>query len=124
MKRNILFMFIAISALLLSCEKQNDGPGEIYGTWKLTEQLSDPGDGSGKYRKVKNGKEVTFKSDGKVEGDALGDFVSFKLLDGNKIELTRSSPNEKLTYLYAVDGKTLTLNPPCIEACGMRFKRK
>ncbi|HKG08553.1 MAG TPA: hypothetical protein VKB19_18940, partial [Pedobacter sp.] len=52
MKKVMLALLIITAASYISCKKEGDTAGELYGKWKLTEQLSDPGDGSGKYQKV------------------------------------------------------------------------
>ncbi|RDC54531.1 hypothetical protein DU508_21435 [Pedobacter chinensis] len=124
MKKLLLPLLAILCIFYLSCKKGNDGPGEIYGKWKLTETLMDPGDGSGKYQKVK-GKDqyLILEKSGKIEGDVLAEFSTFKILDSVRIEIKAKSNNQALTYYYKVSAKSLTLNPPCIEGCGLRFER-
>jgi len=124
MKKLLLPLLAILCIFYLSCKKGNDSPGEIYGTWKLTETLMDPGDGSGKYQKAKGkDKYLILEKSGKIEGDVLTEFSTFKILDSVRIELKAKSNNQVLTYYYKVSAKSLTLNPPCIEGCGLRFKR-
>ena len=124
MKKLALLLSIVLITMYVSCKKENDGPGEIYGRWKLTETLSDPGDGSGKYIKVKEDKYVAFDASGKILGDALPDLLTFRILDSVRIEVTAKNQKQPLTYWYKVSRTKLTLNPPCIEGCGLRFERK
>lgn len=125
MKKVLLTLFITISGLYISCKKDPVSPGEIYGKWKLTETMSDPGDGSGKYIKVSGeAKYLTFDRSGKVEGGALSaDVSAFKILDSAKLEITYKNHAQPVIFWYSVNSKTLILNPPCIEGCGLKFIR-
>ncbi|WP_316734602.1 hypothetical protein [Pedobacter aquatilis] len=125
MRKLILLFGITFSIIHFSCKKlASDGPGEIYGKWKLTETLMDPGDGSGKYKKVKENLFLTFDKSGNVNGDAAPELQKFKILDSVSIEFTSKNYSIPLTYRYKVTERTLTLNPPCIEGCGLKFIRQ
>jgi len=125
MKKVLLTLLIIISGLYMSCKKDQNGPAEIYGTWKLTETLADPGDGSGKYIKAKGAtKYITFDQSGDVSGEAMPDITSYKVLDSTRIEITSKNYSQKLVYWYKLNSTTLEINPPCIEGCGFRFVRK
>ncbi|RZK01005.1 MAG: hypothetical protein EOO43_24960, partial [Flavobacterium sp.] len=96
MKKILLSLFAIACTLYLSCKKTNstDGPGEVYGKWKLTETYQDPGDGSGKYRKVMgDAKYLTIEKSGKLQGDALPDLSSFKILDSVQMEVYNNTYN-------------------------------
>src|SRR4051812_33514807 len=115
MKKVFLSLLFILSIAYTSCKKNDDSPGEIYGKWRLTETLSDPGDGSGKYIKVKGDpKYITFEQSGKVSGDAISDLTTFKVLDSVRIELRTKTYNQPLVYYYKATARTLRLNPPCI----------
>ena len=125
MKRLLLLLSIAISIIYISCDKDdNQGPVELYGKWKLLETLADPGDGSGKYIKTTKDLYVTFDRSGKLEGDALPEAVSFKVLDSVSIKINSRERNHSITYGYKIEGSSLWLYPPCIEGCGLHFIRK
>ncbi|WP_316844089.1 hypothetical protein [Pedobacter psychrodurus] len=128
MKKILLILLAAASISYVSCKKttnNNDGPGEVYGKWKLTETMQDPGDGSGKYRKVTGAaKYLTLDKSGKFQGDALPDLFSFRILDSVKMEVYSNTYKMPQTYYYKVSAKSLQLNPPCIEGCGYRFVRE
>jgi len=127
--KKVLLLLLAIAGLLyVSCkktDKDNDGPGEVYGKWKLIETMQDPGDGSGRYKKVSGqAKYLTLDKSGKFEGDAIPELLTYKILDSVKMEVTNKNYNKTLIYGYKVSAKSLQLNPPCIEGCGYRFVRE
>lgn len=125
--KNLCILLLVFSVAIFACEKKDpgtDGPGEIYGRWKLRETLADPGDGSGKYEKVTGKtKYLVVDASGTMSGDALPDLQSFKILDSVRIEVFSKTYMKSLPYMYKVSAKTLTLNPPCFEGCGFRFVR-
>lgn len=124
MKKTIAIFAAAVCILYFSCKKLTDGVGEVYGKWKLTESYMDPGDGSGKYQPVKENLFLTFDKSGKVTGDAAPTLLTFKILDSINIEFTATGQNRPIVYRYKVSERALTLNPPCIEGCGLRFIRQ
>jgi hypothetical protein len=124
--KKLYLLLMVFSLVYLGCKKEKeDGPGEVYGTWMLTETMNDPGDGSGKYKKVKGDVQyVTLERSGDISGDALSDLQRFNVLDSARIEFVTKPANDKIIYYYKVSANSLTLNPPCIEGCGLRFVRK
>ena len=124
MKKLLLLLSIVIGITYSSCKKNNDGLGEVYGKWKLVETLADPGDGSGKYIKTKEDLSLVLTKSGKVEGDAMLNTESFKVLDSVSIEFKNSNPAQTITYRYKVTNNSLWLYPPCIEGCGFHYTRK
>ena len=66
-KQQSLFIIILISITLFSCVENNTiDSTNIVGTWKLIEQLSDPGDESAVFNPIDSNKTLTFSADGKV----------------------------------------------------------
>ncbi|MBT2560520.1 hypothetical protein J7E50_23745 [Pedobacter sp. ISL-68] len=132
MKKVLLLLLAIAGVLYVSCkktDKDNDGPGEVYGKWKLTETMQDPGDGSGRYKKVSGQAKYLILSKsadkaGKFEGDALPDLFSFRILDSVKMEVYSNTYKMPMIYQYKVSAKSLQLNPPCFEGCGYRFVRE
>ena len=132
MKKISLLLLATICIIYVSCKKNtidNDGPGEVFGKWKLTETMFDPGDGSGKYKKVTgDAKYLTLEKSagkaGKFRGDAIPDLFSFRILDSVKMEVYSNTYKMPMIYRYKVSAKSLQLNPPCIEGCGYRFLRE
>lgn len=125
MKKTLFALLIITTGLYLSCKKDQNGPAEIYGTWELTETLADPGDGSGKYMKVKGAaRYIIFNHSGEVSGEAMPEITGYKVLDSTRVEVTSKNYEQKLVYWYKLTPTTLEINPPCIEGCGFRFVRK
>ncbi|WP_343524183.1 hypothetical protein [Pedobacter sp.] len=132
MKKILLLILAAAGLLYISCKKtghEQDGPGEVYGKWKNIEAMQDPGDGSGRYKKVTGEAKYLVLSKsadnaGKFEGDALPDLFSFRILDSVKMEVSSNTYKTPLIYYYKVSAKSLQLNPPCFEGCGYRFVRE
>ena len=125
MKKLCIILFV-FSLIYVGCKKNDDdGPGEIYGKWKLTETMNDPGDGSGKYMKVEGEpKYLTLDQSGQISGEALSDLQNFKVLDSVRIEVFPNTSMPSMIYYYKVSASTLTINLPCIEGCGLRFVRQ
>lgn len=132
MKKIVLLILATAGLLYISCKKTDkgiDGPGEVYGKWKLIETMQDPGDGSGRYKKVTGAAKYLVLSKsadnaGKFEGDAIPDLFSFRILDSVKMEVSSNTYKTPLIYYYKVSAKSLQLNPPCFEGCGYRFVRE
>ena len=125
-KIRLTIAMMAIFICFNSCKKnqENDGPGEIYGRWKLTETLADIGNGKGKYIKVKENKYLIISRTGEIEGVVFPDLTTFKIVDSVTIAVTSKTYNGAAPYRYKVTANTLTLNPPCIESCGLKFIKK
>ncbi|MFT3918028.1 hypothetical protein [Cloacibacterium sp.] len=122
------------SLLLLSC-RENIDETTITGTWKLTEQLVDPGDGSGKFTPVSSNKTVTFVTNGTYTSN--GSFCSINT-DSNQntngnYTYTNSeksmTPLNCNTTLFSVEklsieiqnGNLIISNFGCIEPCAQKF---
>jgi hypothetical protein len=64
-----LSILLTIPLFVLSCNKENFDPDrnpDLIGTWKVTEQFSDPGDGSGRFNSVTYDRRYTFRADGTI----------------------------------------------------------
>lgn len=115
-------MLIAFIGVLVSCDKNDQSPENLYGKWKLTEQLADPGNGSGTWQKVTGkAKYVNFDKEGALTGEALPEFIKFKIIDTVRIQFAQKGTADSIIYYYKIKGDDLILNPPCIEACGIKF---
>lgn len=132
MKKILLLLLATVCIIYVSCKKNTmdkDGPGEVFGKWKLTETMFDPGDGSGKYKKVTgDAKYLTLDKSadkaGKFSGNAVPDLYAFRILDSVTMEVFSNTYKTPSTYRYKVSAKYLQLNPPCIEGCGYKFVRE
>lgn len=125
-------LMLFIISLLFSCDKDETNTNQLTGKWLLKKSYSDPGDGSGKYVDVPKNSNYTllFTSDGFVNGNTsffnLNLLKTYTVIDSNKIEFTFNeiSSQSKVVYNYQLKADTLTLNPLCIEGCGLKFTRK
>ena len=66
--KTLLYLLLPVF-LFISCNNDDDEvtpvqPISIVGTWQLTSQYTDPGDGSGSFQPVVNGKTITVNADG------------------------------------------------------------
>lgn len=108
--------------------KENNG---LIGKWKIVEYLGDPGDGSGRYRKVGDDEYhiIQFKENGEFleeKGPAISSatyFNAYKILNDDRIEMIpidRGAPSHIWRYSELSPTK-LTLNFSCFEACSGKY---
>jgi len=125
MKKLVALIGFVLMGILASCDKNESSPEDLYGKWKATEYLADPGDGSGTWQKVKGApKYFKLDKDGTVSGEIFSGFTKFKVLDTNRIEFTGDKDKSPLIFHYYFLGRTLQftpLQPMCIEPCGRRY---
>jgi hypothetical protein len=124
MKKYLFIIAASLSLLFAACKKEEEGARRLYGNWKLTETLNDIGDGSSQYIKAKEVKYLKLTRSGNTSGDAMPDVFMFKVLDSANILMIKEGKNKSFKCSYIVTEQTLTLNLPCIEACGLKFIRE
>jgi hypothetical protein len=124
MKKSILLL--AILGLLFSCHKNDEelAPTSLAGTWKLTEVLSDPGDGSGTFQPVSSNKKLVFVSDNKVTSN--GQICNFSLESNSSSTASYSQANSTINCSnfvihYEMVANTLILSYQCIEGCQAKY---
>lgn len=119
----IILLIIAFAACT-SIKRKSNAPA-IAGKWQLTETLADIGDGKATWTPASKDsiQSVEFSKDGKVSGNALYSTTAYKVTDSTHVEFTITGNTSTVTHRYQVTDTTLLLNPPCREACGMRFIR-
>lgn len=116
------FTLIILAIFFISCEKTDENT-TLVGKWALVATLNDPGDGSGQWQTVSEDSDIELFADGSVKTHNFSDFQTYRVIDSVRIEFT-SADNARFNYRYRLQGRLLELNPPCIEPCGLRFKRK
>jgi hypothetical protein len=106
-------------------QKLQSGKPTLVGKWQLTETLADIGDGKATWTPASKDsvQYVVFTKDGKVSGNAFYNTTAYKLIDSNHVKFSITGNTSLVTHRYTVTANTLLLNPPCREACGMRFIR-
>ncbi len=130
MKHTLLFLILSIAVIFNACDKtqmESDGNNSLIGKWKLIETLADPGDGSGKWTPVAANYNSTIKinADNTIEttGQEFSSVKSYRVVDSEKVEITFTNNTSTINYRYKVANSILEINPPCIEACGLRYVR-
>ena len=127
--KTIKLLISLVFLTLISCNNTDadDTPNTLIGTWKYTEMLADPGNGSGVFTPLTSDNTLTFDAYGNVTSNgSLCDMstASNASSTGTYTAATNtliptSCPNT--TIIYELTGTTLILNYPCIEPCKAKF---
>ena len=126
MKRSIaLIVAIAAFAACTTQKTNSTTTPTLVGKWKLTETLADIGDGKATWQQVSKDSALVseFRSDGSITGNAMPGTTHYAIADSAHLNMTIEHNTDPIDYRYKVSKDTLLLNPPCREACGMRFVR-
>ena len=121
--------FALLLVIASSCSKSSSSGNNnsIEGKWKLIESLADPGDGSGKWQPADPSHPlyIDFTPDGRlVSTSGFSGYDRYQLnADSTRIILKKSTGTEQLEVFYTLENPILTINPPCIEPCGLRYTR-
>ncbi|WP_052408566.1 lipocalin family protein [Nonlabens sp. Asnod3-H03] len=131
--KQILFTLIGI-ILLISCDSSDDAgnvlTSDIVGTWQLTANLSDPGDGSGSFQSVSSNKTITFNADGTFTSN--GDVCDMSITTSTNTNGTYNTTDKtinancgttNLPISYTIDNLTMDISYFCIEACQSRYRK-
>ncbi len=130
MKKILIIPIFLLS--LFSCNNNDDsGPLELVGTWRLIEQYSDPGDGSGDYVAVNSDKTITFTSSGTITSngnlcsmDTNSDGETTGTFDASENGIFPDDCSPSVYRLgYEIKGNRLFVYYPCIEGCGQKFRK-
>ena len=130
MKTIKLFCALTTVILAVSCnDNDNIQNNAINGSWRLTEVLSDPGDGSGTFSPVVSSKTINFSNDGTLtcNGDICNMTSEASVVTTGTYTSAQNTINADCfgdyTYTYTISGNTLIINYPCIEPCKAKFVR-
>ncbi|SKB62811.1 hypothetical protein SAMN05660776_2223 [Salegentibacter holothuriorum] len=127
--RNLLLL-VSI-AIITSCAKSSLelNTKEISGKWQLAEILADPGDGSGTWKTVENGKTLKFDEDGMVYSSTsfcYGEEINEASYDASKKMISSNCADRNVELSYELKEGNLFVyphNPRCIETCGSKYKK-
>lgn len=123
-----LTVFSIAQCSVHSCEGEDET--NLIGQWQLIERLIDPGDGSGRYKKVNSDRVLEIFEDGRVTFNE-----SICTPDTSDGDSTNGIYNEDQTiiipdchqgnvlYRFRIEGPCLILSPLCIEGCGDKYVR-
>ena len=125
-----LFAIVAI-LIITACSKENNeiidvlaNPEVLVGKWKLSETLSDPGDGSAKWKKASGSSYIEFRANGEL-GNSYGDYKTYAVKDSSILKFTEADGVKYQNYSYELKDGKLSMSPAgpiwCIEACGARY---
>ena len=131
MKTGILYL--ALITILFSCksdDENNSSEAELIGTWKLTENYADPGDGSGDFEAVDSEKIIEFFIDGSITSN--GSLCSMSIQSEipssgtySNTEFTISSPdcpnNSEMNIKFSLNNSALIISYPCFESCLSKY---
>ncbi|MEM8523858.1 MAG: hypothetical protein AAGG68_04400 [Bacteroidota bacterium] len=129
MKQSFILL-LSIFLLAFSCEEDAPTPEKIN-KWKLIEQLSDPGDGSGTFQVVDSERTIEFVDEEIVRSN--GSFCNMGTGTEETVTATHN-PEEKFILveacggtpfkiLYDFDEEFLYLRFPCREPCAQKYER-
>nr|WP_042288176.1 lipocalin family protein [Nonlabens ulvanivorans] len=119
---------------MISCDSSDDAgnvlTSDIVGTWQLTANLSDPGDGSGSFQSVSSNKTITFNADGTFtsNGDVCDMSITTSTNNNGTYNTTDKTINANcgttnLPISYTIDNLTMDISYFCIEACQSRYRK-
>ncbi len=125
----IIFVLAILTLVVSGCDKKKGIENEIVGKWQITEQLVDPGDGSGTYQPVQGNKTIVFNANGTFYSS--GSICSPGDGSGNGSQGNYDSNTQMLTGVncgvntidiyYELSNNELIIIYPCIEACREKF---
>ena len=129
MKTQIKMLLIITLFIFISCDNDENSNPELISSWKLIENLVDPGGGSGTFQTVESAKVINFYNDGTITSN--GSLCDMSINSDNSTsgtysssELTFSSSdctNTELEYSYEINGSFLIINYPCFEPCRSKY---
>jgi hypothetical protein len=121
----VKFILMAVMVLAVAGCKKNSSveDGGLIGKWKLTESYADPGDGSGTWHMAdpSNPQYLEFRDDGRLI------FSPADMYDSDHYQVTSDSTmnfirgSESFPMRYHLSENMLSLFPPCIEGCGLKY---
>lgn len=120
-----LLLLISIAG---ACGKSSDNKsGSLKGKWRLTETMISPGNAVPWTAVDYTDGYVSFSANGKFTFNKIPyrtGLNKYRILDDKRVELYQdNSSNQPVIVFYQIEGSTLILNFPCIEACGYKFVR-
>ena len=127
MRKSSLLLLVLI--LLISCNKNDQvlAPSSLIGTWKLTEMLQDPGDGSGTFQPVNSNKKIVFINSNQLTSNGILCDMSINsdtFSTASYSETTKTinpSDCQNLRINYEWNASSLILSYRCIEGCKAKY---
>jgi len=122
-----LTFILLVSAYALSCSSTKNTT--VLGTWKLTEQRIDIGDGNSRFTKVESEKTMTFLANGTIISNGVICFMTQTpevqttgVYDTITKTLTsKDCPKTALKINYELKDDILIISYPCMEPCQQKY---
>lgn len=122
----ILSLFLVITAVA-GC---NSNDVELVSKWRLIEQLTDPGDGSGTFQPVVSSKVVEFWDDQTITSNgsicsmsATTNSASSGTYNESDMQIeVNGCTTQAFPLTYEMEDGNLILNYPCIEPCREKYE--
>jgi len=108
-----------------ACKKEETIDNSLVGYWSLSQELNDPGDGSGQWRPTAHtGAFVRFRSDSSFASNVatLSAFDRFSVI-GSSITFYQAGGTALRRTTFVMNDSQLDLEGNCIERCAMRFSK-
>jgi hypothetical protein len=131
MKKTFNLTTLLLLMFFICCNKAEDTTTSVnlnlVRKWILVETLSDPGDGSGKWKPVSkpNYYFLQFNTDNSIESNIYPDLAGLRhydIMNDSTVQFIYSS-GIKVLMFYKLEGNSLTISGGCDEACGSKFIR-
>lgn len=129
-----LSILILSGLLCLSCADENEiieGPLTPVGTWKISEVLADPGDGSGTFQPTDSQQTIAIHEDGRFTAnftfcyeDSFSQLQYTGTVDyENNLLISDHCENRSFTFQYLDLDDAFFIILPCIEPCMEKYER-
>lgn len=128
---NFILGLTILLSVAFSCEEDVVAPENIE-KWRLIEQLSDPGDGSGIFQAVDSDRTIEFvidealvRSNGSFcgMGTSANEEATATYNAEEKYIMVDACGGMPFKILYDFDEEFLYLRFPCIEPCAQKYER-
>ncbi|MBZ0327069.1 MAG: hypothetical protein K8F54_05645 [Altibacter sp.] len=125
-----VFCSIMVIMVLIACSKDKDvSSPDLINAWLLIENYNDPGDGSGGFNPVQNGRTIEFLADGTVTttvsfcDQSQTTYGMTAVYDTTNKQIIVNDCNEiEYTIEYTIEGQNLLLAFQCIEGCWEKYR--
>ena len=121
---------MAAVLIIVACNSDDDANNTgntLASTWKFTERLADPGDGSGAFTAVESNKVLTFGNNGMVSSNGALCFMTtdIETPSTGTYSAEEGTITSECGYVlhYVIEDDKLIINYPCIEPCKAKFTK-
>ncbi|PLX11021.1 MAG: hypothetical protein C0598_09180 [Marinilabiliales bacterium] len=126
---NITYILIIIFLVSVYSSCKKDENSNVLSKWKLIEQYSDPGDGSGDFNPVESDRTIEFMDNGiAVSNGSLCNMTldangTYSAIYNDSLIVTNDCDMENFTLHYQINSNVLIIWFPCIEGCAQKYAK-